>query len=195
MTDYQKLSDEISAFVKSHVKKSRYEHSVRVADCAVMLCKKFNLDETKGLFIGIAHDMCKDFDKAELLRLAEKDGMPIYDMEKEKPALLHGRAAAVYLKEHYDVDDPSLLDAIAVHVSGSPDMGDYAKILYIADKTEDGREHLSAEYRTNLYKMPLNAMMHKVLTDNYAYIKSQGYSIYPGTEQLIQLLEEENSGL
>lgn len=190
MTDYDELSGKIDFFVREHVKKTRYEHSVRVAECAVMLCRIFDLDEKKGWFMGIAHDMCKDFPKDELLKLAEKDGMPIYDMEREKPALFHGRAAAVYLKEHYDVDDPSLLEAIAVHVSGAVGMGDYAKILYIADKTEAGRDHLSAEYREALYKMPLDAMMYKVLTDNYRYIKSQGYCIYPGTEKLIQFLKE-----
>lgn len=190
MTDYEALSGEIEVFVKGHVKKSRYEHSVRVAECAVMLCRKFGLDEKKGWFIGIAHDMCKDFPKDELARLAETDGMPVYDMEREKPALFHGRAAAVYLKEHYAVDDQSLLNAIAVHVSGAIGMGDYAKILYIADKTEAGRDHLSAEYRAALYEMPLDAMMRKVLTDNFEYIKSQGYCIYPGTEKLIQSLRE-----
>lgn len=188
MTDYASLSKVIDEFVKNHVKKSRYEHSVRVAECAVMLCRKFGLDETKGWFLGIAHDMCKDFDRAELLSLAEKDGMPVYDMEREKPSLFHGRAAAVYLKEVYGVDDRDVLEAIAVHVSGAVGMGDYAKILYIADKTEAGRDHLSEEYRKELYALPLDAMMRKVLTDNYGYIKSQGYSIYPGTEKLIQTL-------
>lgn len=193
MVDYERLSDSIEAFVKEHVKKSRYEHSLRVAECAVMLCRNFGLDEKKGWFLGIAHDMCKDFPHEDLLRLAEKDGMPIYDMERVKPSLFHGRAAAVYLKEHYGVDDPELLEAIAVHVSGTPGMCDYAKILYIADKTEAGRDHLSAEYRRNLYAMPLDDMMCKVLTDNYEYILSQGFSVYPGTERLIQLLKAGNS--
>lgn len=195
MTDYRLLSDEISVFIKEHVKKSRCEHSIRVAECAVMLCRKFGLDEAKGWFMGIAHDMCKDFDRNELLCLAEKDGMPIYDMEREKPALFHGRAAAVYLKEHYGITDEDILEAIAVHVSGAIGMGDYAKILYIADKTEAGRDHISDGYRKELYDMPLDAMMVKVLEDNYEYIKSQGYSIYPGTEKLIHALKAGIAGL
>lgn len=189
MTDYKALSEEISIFVKSHVKNSRVAHSIRVAECAVMLCRKFGLDEDKGWFLGMAHDMCKYFEADELLSLAEKDGMPIYDMERDKPVLLHGRAAAVYLKEHYDVDDPDLLEAIAVHVSGAVGMSDYAKVLYVADKTEAGRDHLPAGYREKLYAMPLDAMMLKVLNDNYEYIVSQGFVVYPGTEKLINELK------
>lgn len=189
MTDYGKLASEIEAFVKENVKKSRYEHSVRVAETCVRLCRKFDMDVEKGWFIGIAHDMCKDFPKDEMQKLAEKDGMPIYDMEREKPSLFHGRAAAVYLEEHYGVTDPELLEAIAVHVSGSPDMGDYAKVLYIADKTEPGRDHLTAEYRAELMKLSLDGMMYKVITDNFEYIKSQGYCIYPGTEKTIAHLK------
>lgn len=190
MSDYDELASQVESFVKEHVKKSRYEHSVRVAETCVRLCRKFGLDVKKGWFIGIAHDMCKDFPRNELQELAEKDGMPVYDMEREKPSLFHGRAAAVYLKEHYDVDDPSLLEAIAVHVSGAPGMGDYAKILYIADKTEPGRDHLTAEYRAELMKLSLDGMMYRVITDNFEYIKSQGYCIYPGTERIIAFLKE-----
>lgn len=190
MTDYDELAGKVEAFVKEHVKKSRYEHSVRVAETCVRLCRKFDLDVKKGWFMGIAHDMCKDFQRDELQKLAERDGMPVYDMEREKPSLFHGRAAAVYLKEEYGVTDSDVLEAIAVHVSGLPGMGDYAKILYIADKTEPGRDHLSAEYRAELMKLSLDGMMYKVISDNFEYIKSQGYCIYPGTEETIRQLKE-----
>lgn len=190
MTDYDELSEKVEVFVKEHVKKLRYEHSVRVAETCVRLCRKFDLDVKKGWFMGIAHDMCKDFQRDELQKLAERDGMPVYDMEREKPSLFHGRAAAVYLKEEYGVTDSDVLEAIAVHVSGLPGMGDYAKILYIADKTEPGRDHLSAEYRAELMKLSLDGMMYKVISDNFEYIKSQGYCIYPGTEETIRQLKE-----
>ncbi len=189
MTDFDELAPKVEVFVKEHVKKSRYEHSVRVAETCVRLCRKFDFDVKKGWFMGIAHDMCKDFPRNELQKLAERDGMPIYDMEREKPSLFHGRAAAVYLKEEYGVTEQDVLEAIAVHVSGAPGMGDYAKILYIADKTEPGRDHLSAEYRAELMKLSLDGMMYKVITDNFEYIKSQGYSIYPGTEVTISNLK------
>lgn len=195
MMDYDELSKKIEVFVKEHVKKSRFEHSVRVAETCVRLCRKLALDVKKGWFIGIAHDMCKDFPRDELQKLAEKDDMPIFDMEREKPSLFHGRAAAVYLKEEYGVTEQDVLEAIAVHVSGAVGMGDYAKILYIADKTEPGRDHLTAEYRAELMKLSLDGMMYKVINDNYEYIKSQGYCVYPGTEKLIQTLKEGNAGL
>lgn len=185
MIDYNELTVIIDKFTKEHVKKSRYEHCVRVAQMCVQLCKKFGLDEEKGYFIGIAHDMCKDFPSDKMIELASKDGEPIYEMEREKTSLLHGRAAAVLLKEEYGVDDSQLLEAIANHTSGIDGMCDYTKILYLADKIEPGREHISDVYRQELLKLSLDEMAYKVIYENYLYIKEKGYKIYPSTERML----------
>ncbi len=188
MTDYTELTEVITAFVKEHVKKTRFEHCLRVADVCVQLCDKFGLDCKKGYFIGVAHDMCKDFSTDKMLELAKKDGMPIYEMELQRPALLHGRAAAVMLKEEYGVDDEQLIEAVANHVSACPKMCDYTKILYIADKIEPGRDHVTKEYRKQLMELSLDEMIYKVIFDNYTYVKGRGFTIYPTTEIVISEL-------
>lgn len=190
MIDYKKTTEKIDAFAKEHVKQTRYEHCQRVAEMCVMLCKKFNLDAEKGKLLGMAHDMCKDFPADEMIALAKKDGMPIYDMEMAKPALLHGRAAAVLMQEKFGIDDKELIEAVANHVSGCENMCDYTKILYISDKMEMGRKHVEAEYRDEVMKLPLDEMIYKVIYDNYLYIKSCGYSVYPSTERMIKTMQE-----
>ena len=95
MIDYIKKTEEIRAFTQAHVKKSRYEHSVRVAEMCARMCRQYRLDARKGYLAGIGHDMCKDFSDEDLTELASHDGNPIIDFEKKKPSLLHGRAASV----------------------------------------------------------------------------------------------------
>lgn len=188
--DIHNLIDEIDAYTKNHVKPKRYEHSVRVAQMCALLCKKFGMDENKGYLVGIGHDMCKDLDLDKMKNLAEKDGNPITDFELKKLPLLHGRAAAVKMKEKFGINDEDILEAVASHVSGKLGMGNLAKILYISDKAEPGRPQSTDEYRAKLLNMDLDSMYYFVLKESYEYIKNKGYEIYPDTEKMLQYCKE-----
>ena len=185
MIDYIEKTEEIRQFTEAHVKKSRYEHSVRVAEMCARMCRQYGLDSRKGYLAGIGHDMCKDFSNEQLLELAARDGKEIIDYDRKKPALLHGRAAAVLLKEEFNVLDPEILEAVANHTSGIIGMCDLTKCLFLADKIEPGRPQSTDEYRENLLAMTLNEMLYSVLEENYEYLTKKGYEIYPGTREMI----------
>lgn len=184
MIDYIEKTEEIRAFTQAHVKKSRYEHSVRVAETCARMCRQYGLDWRKGYLAGIGHDMCKDFSSEDLIKLAACDGNKISDFEKKKPALLHGRAAAVMLKEHFKVYDPEILEAVANHTSGIIGMCDLTKCLFLADKIEPGRPQSTEEYRANLFAMSLDDMLYSVLEENYEYLINHGIEISPGTREM-----------
>ncbi len=190
MIDYIKKTEEIRVFTQEHVKKSRYEHSIRVAQMCARLCRQYGLDSRKGYLAGIGHDMCKDFSDQELLELAARDGKEILDFDRKKPALLHGRAAAVMLKEKFKVLDPEILEAVANHTSGIIGMCDLTKCLFLADKIEPGRPQSTDEYRNNLLSMTLDGMLYSVLVENYEYITKKGYEVYPGTKEMIDYYSE-----
>ena len=185
MIDYIEKTEEIRAFTQAHVKKSRYEHSVRVAEMCARLCRQYGLDWRKGYLAGIGHDMCKDFSDEELFNLAARDGNEITDFEKDKPALLHGRAAAVLMKEQFKIFDPEILEAVANHTSGLLGMCDLTKCLFLADKIEPGRPQSTDEYRERLLAMSLNELTYSVLEENYIYITKKGFTVYPETKAMI----------
>ena len=185
MIDYIAKTEEIRAFTQAHVKKSRYEHSMRVAEMCARMCRQYRLDARKGYLAGIGHDMCKDFSDQELIELAGRDGRQIIDYDRKKPALLHGRAAAVMLKEHFKVYDPEILEAVANHTSGIIGMCDLTKCLFLADKIEPGRPQSTDEYREGLLAMSLDDMLYSVLEENYEYLTKKGCEIYPGTREMI----------
>ena len=186
MKDIIELTEEIRIFAQEHVKKSRYEHSIRVAETCARLCRMFALDDDVGYLAGVGHDMCKDFSDQELFYLAAKDGNPIIPYEKRNPALLHGRAAAVLMKEKFGIEDKDILEAVAYHTSGVMGMCDLSKCLFIADKIEPGRPQSTDEYRERLYKMNLNQMFYAVLYENYSYVLKKGYELFPTTEDLVK---------
>ena len=189
MIDYDTLTEKIRDYTEAHVKPARYDHSVRVAEMCVKLCRHYGLDENKGYLVGIGHDMCKDMPRDKMVEIAGRDGMPITDYELSKPSLLHGRAAAVMMKEKFGIKDSDILDAVANHVSGRLGICDLGKVLFLADKTEPGRPQSTDEYRANLMKLSLDGMFLSVIKENYEYIKNKGFEIYPDTLKMIEYYE------
>ena len=191
MIGYIEKTEEIRAFTEAHVKKSRYEHSVRVAETCARMCRQYGLDWRQGYLAGIGHDMCKDFSNEELFELASHDGNEISEFEYKKPALLHGRAAAVMLSKKFKVYDPEILEAVANHTSGIIGMCDLTKCLFLADKIEPGRPQSTDEYRNNLFSMTLDEMLYSVLEENFEYLAKHNIEIAPGTSEMIEYYKVE----
>ncbi len=172
-TEYMELAEKIRRTVKKSVKKKRYEHSLRVAETSCHMCKIYSCDVTKGFIAGLSHDMCKDLDDDEMIKLASRDGNEISDLELKKPSLLHGRAAAVKLKEDFFVKDKDILQAVALHTLGGEKMCNLAKIVFSADKIEPGRPQSSKEYRNALFKKSLDGLCAAVLEEEFEYLRSK----------------------
>lgn len=183
--DYEKITEKIRKFTKKHVKESRYEHSVRVAETCQKLCLLYGLDEKKGYLAGIAHDMCKDFPEKKLFSLVKKDGKTLTKLEKSHSALLHGRAAAVLLQKKFGIKDPDILQAVANHTSAAMNCCDLTKCLFLADKIEPGRPQSTDEYRENLYKLTLPQIFYSVLKENYEYMVNKGFEIEEETLKML----------
>ncbi|MDR1748505.1 MAG: bis(5'-nucleosyl)-tetraphosphatase (symmetrical) YqeK [Spirochaetaceae bacterium] len=182
------LAEKITVYAGGVLPPSRYEHSLRTAETAAQLCRRFGIDPAKGRLAGIGHDICKTASTRMLFTLSEQDGVPITLLEKEKPSLLHGRAAAVMLRTDFGVDDEELLDAIRNHTFGRPGMGLLAKILYVADKIEPGRDHISKKQREEMFLMDIDDMVRTVITENIEYLKKKSREISPLTQDLLRSL-------
>jgi nicotinate-nucleotide adenylyltransferase len=168
---------------------ARYEHSVRVAELARELCGRFGLDPDVGYFAGLAHDICKSGKESWLLELATKDGQPVSDIERRKPSLLHGHAAAVLLERMFGVVDRSILFAVRNHTFGAPDMDALGKIVFVADKIEPGRVGMDPEYRIRILESDLDGMTRLVVEDNIRYLEARGKEVSASTRRLLDNLK------
>lgn len=188
-SDLAEITESVRKYALAAVSESRYRHSVRVAETCAKLCRRYGLDESLGYFCGIAHDICKNMEGDVLLKIASRDGCEIDALEMERPALLHGRAAAVKLREDWGIAEESVLEAVANHTFGKVGMCDLAKALYVADKIEPGRENVTEEYMRRLLKMELNEMMRTVIKESMDYLKGKGKSVSPQTKALYKSLK------
>jgi nicotinate-nucleotide adenylyltransferase len=152
---YKNLIRRIEEEARGSLNLTRFIHSRHTALLCWDLCCRFrgvypSLDPELGYLVGIAHDLCKQINDSEQIRLAKEYGGEISRIEKEKPSLLHGKACAVVLKERFKINDSDVLKAVAYHTEGHRDMGPLAKVLYIADKMEVSRVKVEPALRNRI---------------------------------------------
>jgi len=192
--ELKQITEKINLYALGVLTPPRYEHSVRVAVLARDLCLRFGIEPCDGYLAGIAHDMCKSGKERWLLSLVSQDGDPVIGIELDKPALLHGRAAAVLLAAEFGVTDRSILDAVRHHTFGAPDMDALGKIVFVADKIEPGRTGLDPGKRRKILDSDLDGMTRLVLQDNIQYLEARGKPVSPVTLLMLESLKERKNG-
>nr|AGS52618.1 nicotinate-nucleotide adenylyltransferase bacterial NadD family protein [uncultured bacterium contig00042] len=170
----------------------RFLHSRNTAVLAGDLCRRFGLDPVAGYLAGIAHDLCKQLDPKNMLKLVKSDGRDISSLEKDRPNLLHGRAAAVLLTERFSIHNKDILEAVACHTSGSEDMGPLAKVIYIADKTEVSR-NIDPALRKMLRTADLDSILFAVVKKTISKLQSKELDLSEDTLKLLERMKERNS--
>jgi nicotinate-nucleotide adenylyltransferase len=171
---------------------SRFLHSRSTALMAWDLCRRFGLNAQKGYLAGIAHDICKRMSEKDLMRYAYADGAGSTKLEKEKPGLLHGRAAAVFVKRKYGVTDPDVLEAIRCHTTASQGMGQLAKAVYVADKVEVSRQ-VDDTVREALRNADLDTLFRVVFDSTVAHLVSRDVHLSHSTKRLLAAMQKKNN--
>ncbi|MDR3114956.1 MAG: nicotinate (nicotinamide) nucleotide adenylyltransferase [Treponema sp.] len=201
------ISGELVVRVENAARESlgtgRFLHSRNTALLAWDLCRRFGLDPRLGYLAGIAHDMAKPLREETLLKLAVLDGGGISRLERKKPSLLHGRAAAVLLRERFDIHNKDVLEAVAWHTEGNIDMGPLGKILYIADKIEVSREDVEPGLREAGFSPgegtaagdggeALDRLFEAVLAETVTFLESKHIDLSEGTLRLLEKMKGKN---
>lgn len=129
---------DIEEFLKNKVTSERFLHSKRVADLAVKLAIKHEIDPNEAYLAGLLHDICRELSGEQLLLLAKQNNIEVDQCEKGWPIALHGKVASKVYGEKLSLNN-AIQEAIAYHVTGYPGMGPVARIVYLADKLEEER--------------------------------------------------------
>lgn len=120
---------------------SRLLHSEEVAKTAVSLAAKYGADEQKALVAGLLHDIMKETERAEQLKVLEKFGILLSKTEFSNPKLWHAITGAAYVEHVLGVEDREVLNAIRYHTSGRGDMSRLEQVIFTADFISADREY------------------------------------------------------
>ncbi|GAB4274983.1 MAG: bis(5'-nucleosyl)-tetraphosphatase (symmetrical) YqeK [Coriobacteriia bacterium] len=122
-----------------------FEHSLRVARMAEEMAVVYGSDTDAAWLGGLLHDWARDLPSNELLASARRAGLEVTPVDEAVPYLLHAPVGAGMVADQFDGVPESVLQAIASHTFGSTDMGECAKIVYVADMIEPARDFPGVE--------------------------------------------------
>ena len=132
--------EEILRDVKNTLSEKRYIHSVGVMKQAEYLAKKHGQDIEIAKVVGIAHDIAKEIPEEEKLVYVKENNIEIDEIEKVNVGLLHAKIGADICKKKYNFTE-EMQNAIKYHTTGNENMDTLAKIIFVADKTEENRKY------------------------------------------------------
>ncbi|MDH7480225.1 MAG: bis(5'-nucleosyl)-tetraphosphatase (symmetrical) YqeK [Syntrophomonadaceae bacterium] len=172
--------EKIICSVKERLTPARWKHSQGVAAAAVKLARRHQVDPDKAELAALLHDLARDLPPSTLLEIAESEGLISHPLERRQPKLLHAPVAAV-LARRWGVDDPEVISAIAQHTLGAVGMSKLAKIIYLADLIEPGRDFPGVEQLRQLADEDLDEAMLAGFDQTVQYCLKRRQLLHPQT--------------
>lgn len=174
----------IRKYLKKHLTKDRYQHTLGVAYTAASMAMKYNPNTGNSDFVrraevaGLLHDCAKCMDNDKKLRICEKNNIKISQFEAGHPYLLHGKVGAFIAKKKFDIDDDDILQAITWHTTGRPEMSLLEKIIFIADYIEPDRNPIPEldEIRQMAF-INIDKAMEMILSNTLKFLEAKGNPI------------------
>lgn len=174
----------IKKYLKKHLTKDRYHHTLGVAYTAIAMAMRYNPETGNSNFIkraeiaGLLHDCAKCMDNDKKLRICERNNIPYNSFEASHPYLLHGRVGAYIAQTKFDIHDEDILQAITWHTTGRPDMALLEKIIFIADYIEPSRNPIpELDEIRQLAFIDIDKAMEKILSNTLKFLESKGNPI------------------
>ena len=173
--------EEMRALLQQSLKPKRYEHSVRVYETALEMAEHYHADVKKVAVASLIHDCGRQISKEDSVAKAKELGIPVDPVEEAQPILLHAKLGVYYAIRKYGVspDDREVLDAIRYHSTGTSDMTQTAKIVFLADLIEPGRDFEGVETLREASFQDLDRGMLLSYDNTIRYLLEDGLLIHP----------------
>lgn len=201
--------EKIKSILETSLGEKRFNHTIQTTETAIKLANKYECDPAKAEIAGLLHDCARGLEAEEQLQMLEDTD---YDTTlSEVPKILHGPCGAIIAKRDFDVDDEDVLNAIANHTCGRPDMSLLEKIIFVADAIEPGRDYPGVEIlRKTAFRdldmavlMSLEGTRQKINDDDGIwYVGSKDaleyyrdkIKIYPGSRHIVNVVNMTHEG-
>ncbi|MUV39568.1 Nicotinate-nucleotide adenylyltransferase [Lentibacillus sp. JNUCC-1] len=166
--------------VKPVLTEVRYEHTLRVADTAVMLAEAHQGSIRQAELAGLLHDYAKYHSKQEMVRWIKSTTLP-KDLLDYHHELWHAPVGAKMLRLIHGVTDRAVLDAIYYHTTGRAHMTQLDMIVFVADYTEPGRDFPGVDQVREASRNDLVYASWLALKNTVIYLAGNESGIYPDT--------------
>ena len=162
----------------------RYEHTLGVAYTAAALAMCYDVTIKDAEIAGLLHDCAKCITNEKRISICEKHNIPINEIERRNPFLLHAKVGSFFAMEEYNIANPDIINAILNHTTGRPGMSMLEKIVFVADYIEPNRRQ--APNLNEIRKMAfqdIDRTLLIVLEDTLNYLNRIDQDIDPMTQK------------
>ena len=173
--------DEYIELIKGRLSPYRFNHSMCVADRAVELAKRNNLDSQKAYVAGILHDIMKEESLDSQQKIIESTGYTMTAVELASPNVYHQMSGAVYVRDILGIDDEDIVGGIRYHTTGRADMTPFEMLIYLADFTSADRDYPDVDIMRKKTDADFFDGMLYSLTYTITKLAQQSKQIHPDT--------------
>ena len=166
--------DQTVDYVKRRLPPKRLKHTADVVCTALKKAKELGLSEDKVFTACALHDCAKYVDEKDV------EGF-IREIDVPQP-VVHAFLGEYICRHQLKITDEEILDAIKYHTSGKPDMSTLAKLVFVADMIEPGRDYEGVEELRALYeKQDFEECFRKCLQEEVQHLLNKKQYIYKAT--------------
>lgn len=160
--------------LKKYIDEMRFHHTMGVMYTAASLAMRYGADVEKAQVAGLLHDCAKCIPNAKKLKLCHQNHIPVSEVERKSPYLLHARLGAYIAKEKYHIQDPEILSAIEFHTTGKAEMTLLEEIIFIADYIEPMRSKAAnlSEIRAMAFQ-DIDRAVYMTMRDTIEYLQEE----------------------
>ncbi len=191
---YTDSRDLYISFLKKHLSKERFLHTLAVEKEAISLAERYNVDIEKASLAGLLHDCAKGFSDEELVRLAISYNIPLSVWDLSSPQILHAPVGSIFAREYFGIKDRDILSAIWKHTTGDREMSTLDKIIFIADYIEYHRDFPGVSYLREIVKKDIDRAILFAINLTIGYIMRNNQMIHPKTVEVWNYLIKEGRG-
>jgi len=158
-------------------------HIYRVRDVALELASPHGVPSDRAELGALAHDVCRAVPGDELLKMSSDLGVPVSDVERDFPLLLHGPVGAELLRTEDELAEQSLYEAVRWHSTAHASLDDLGKLIFLADKL-DPQKAAVYSYQAKLHDMALESLdlaLLEFLSREMAVRVEKGETVHPAS--------------
>lgn len=168
--------------VQMRMSEKRFKHVLGVEEMAILLAERYGVSTEKASIAALTHDYAKERSDEEFLLEIERQNYPDQAMLKKfGNAIWHGLVGADFVERELKVHDVDILEAIRLHTTGAANMTDLAKIIYVADYIEPGRDFPGVEEARRIALMDLDQAVAFETKHTLSHLIENENPVYPKT--------------
>ncbi|MCY0902975.1 MAG: bis(5'-nucleosyl)-tetraphosphatase (symmetrical) YqeK [Firmicutes bacterium] len=155
---------------KRRLSAGRLRHVEGVVQTACDLARRFGANIEKAQTAAWLHDLYREESPATMRVLAGEVG---FVLPAGPPKTWHGPLCAALMMREFGIEDTEIRDAVAYHTVGNPTMPLLARVLYVADAIEPGRDYPAVALLRETAQTDLTLALARCADDAIAHLLSQ----------------------